>query len=30
VTLFYGAREVEAVLFDLDDVLVPFQTPAAW
>ncbi|HYB79838.1 MAG TPA: HAD family hydrolase [Thermoplasmata archaeon] len=30
MTLFYGAREVEAVLFDLDDVLVPFQTPAAW
>ena len=30
MTLTYGAREVEAVLFDLDDVLVPFQTPAAW
>ena len=30
VTLSYGSREVEAVLFDLDDVLVPFQTPAAW
>jgi FMN phosphatase YigB (HAD superfamily) len=30
VTLSYGPHEVEAVLFDLDDVLVPFQTPAAW
>jgi len=30
VTLSYGSREVEAVVFDLDDVLVPFQTPAAW
>jgi len=30
VTLSYGSREVDAVLFDLDDVLVPFQTPAAW
>ena len=28
--LHYGPQEVEAVLFDLDDVLVPFQTPAAW
>ena len=30
MTLSYGSREVEAVLFDLDDVLVPFQTPSAW
>ena len=30
MTLSYGPHEVEAVLFDLDDVLVPFQTPAAW
>jgi FMN phosphatase YigB (HAD superfamily) len=30
VTLSYGSRELDAVLFDLDDVLVPFQTPAAW
>lgn len=30
MTLRYGSREVEAVLFDLDDVLVPFQTPSAW
>jgi len=30
VTLSYGTRGVDAVLFDLDDVLVPFQTPAAW
>ena len=30
MTLAYGARTVEAVLFDLDDVLVPFHTPAAW
>ena len=30
MTLSYGSREVDAVLFDLDDVLVPFQTPAAW
>jgi HAD superfamily hydrolase (TIGR01549 family) len=30
VTLAYGTRTVEAVLFDLDDVLVPFHTPAAW
>jgi HAD superfamily hydrolase (TIGR01549 family) len=30
VTLAYGARTVDAVLFDLDDVLVPFHTPAAW
>jgi HAD superfamily hydrolase (TIGR01549 family) len=26
----YGARSVDAVLFDLDDVLVPFETPGAW
>jgi len=30
VPLPYGSASVEAVLFDLDDVLVPFQTPAAW
>jgi FMN phosphatase YigB (HAD superfamily) len=30
VTLSYGPEEVDAVLFDLDDVLVPFQTPSAW
>lgn len=30
MTLSYGPHEVDAVLFDLDDVLVPFQTPAAW
>jgi FMN phosphatase YigB (HAD superfamily) len=30
VTLSYGPHEVDAVLFDLDDVLVPFQTPNAW
>jgi FMN phosphatase YigB (HAD superfamily) len=30
VPLSYGSGTVEAVLFDLDDVLVPFQTPAAW
>ncbi len=30
MTLTYGPAPVEAVLFDLDDVLVPFQTPAAW
>ena len=30
MTLSYGTQEVDAVLFDLDDVLVPFQTPAAW
>jgi len=30
VTLSYGQDQVDAVLFDLDDVLVPFQTPAAW
>lgn len=30
MTLPYGSAEIDAVLFDLDDVLVPFQTPAAW
>ena len=30
MTLPYGTAEVDAVVFDLDDVLVPFQTPAAW
>jgi len=30
VTLGSGDRIVEAVLFDLDDVLVPFHTLAAW
>jgi HAD superfamily hydrolase (TIGR01549 family) len=30
VTLPFGSRTIEAVLFDLDDVLVPFNTPAAW
>ena len=30
MTLRYGAGEVDAVLFDLDDVLVPFHTPAMW
>ena len=30
MTLTYGPRQVDAVLFDLDDVLVPFQTPSAW
>ena len=30
MTLTYGSLPVEAVIFDLDDVLVPFQTPAAW
>jgi HAD superfamily hydrolase (TIGR01549 family) len=30
VSLPFGPREIDAVLFDLDDVLVPFQTPAAW
>ncbi|HXY47262.1 MAG TPA: HAD family hydrolase [Thermoplasmata archaeon] len=30
VTLPYGTGEVDAVIFDLDDVLIPFQTPAAW
>jgi FMN phosphatase YigB (HAD superfamily) len=30
VTLSYGPHEVDAVLFDLDDVLIPFHTPTAW
>jgi HAD superfamily hydrolase (TIGR01549 family) len=30
VTLRFGPREVEAVLFDLDDVLVPFHTTTVW
>ena len=30
MSLSYGSAEVDAVLFDVDDVLVPFQTPAAW
>ena len=30
MTISYGPHEVDAVLFDLDDVLIPFQTPAAW
>jgi HAD superfamily hydrolase (TIGR01549 family) len=30
VPLSFGERPVEAVLFDLDDVLVPFQTVHAW
>jgi FMN phosphatase YigB (HAD superfamily) len=30
VSLPYGPGAVDALLFDLDDVLVPFQTPAAW
>lgn len=30
MTLHYGPHEVEAILFDLDDVLVPMQTPTAW
>ena len=30
MTLPTGSGEVEAVLFDLDDVLVPFHTPGAW
>jgi FMN phosphatase YigB (HAD superfamily) len=30
VTLPYGTGEVDAILFDLDDVLVPFETPASW
>ncbi len=30
MTLPYGTDTIEAVLFDLDDVLVPFHTPAAW
>jgi FMN phosphatase YigB (HAD superfamily) len=30
VSLPYGPGTVDAVLFDLDDVLVPFESPAAW
>ncbi len=30
MALRYGAGELDAVLFDLDDVLVPFHTPALW
>lgn len=30
MTLSFGDRPVEAVVFDLDDVLVPFQTVHAW
>ncbi len=30
MSLPYGSAAVDAILFDLDDVLVPFQTPAAW
>lgn len=30
MSLPYGSATVEAVLFDLDDVLVPFESPAAW
>ena len=30
MSLPYGSAAVEAVVFDLDDVLVPFQTVAAW
>ncbi len=30
MTLPFGSREIDAILFDLDDVLVPFETPAAW
>jgi HAD superfamily hydrolase (TIGR01549 family) len=30
VSLPYGSAAVDAILFDLDDVLVPFLTPAAW
>ncbi|HYA54048.1 MAG TPA: HAD family hydrolase [Thermoplasmata archaeon] len=30
MTLTYGSRPIDAVLFDLDDVLVPLQTPASW
>jgi putative hydrolase of the HAD superfamily len=30
VSLPFGRETLEGVLFDLDDVLVPFQTPAAW
>jgi FMN phosphatase YigB (HAD superfamily) len=30
VTLSYGPQPLDALLFDLDDVLVPFHTPASW
>jgi FMN phosphatase YigB (HAD superfamily) len=30
VTLPYGDSEIDAVLFDLDDVLVPFRSLTAW
>lgn len=30
MSLPYGSSTVDAVLFDLDDVLVPFESPAAW
>jgi HAD superfamily hydrolase (TIGR01549 family) len=30
VPISSGAAEIDAVLFDLDDVLVPFHTQAAW
>lgn len=30
MALSFGVRPLEAVLFDLDDVLVPFQTVHAW
>jgi FMN phosphatase YigB (HAD superfamily) len=30
VTLPYGSETLDAVLFDLDDVLVPFDTPQSW
>jgi len=30
VPLRYGSAEIEAVLLDLDDVVLPFETPAAW
>jgi HAD superfamily hydrolase (TIGR01549 family) len=30
VSLPYGSTAVDAIVFDLDDVLVPFMTPAAW
>ncbi len=30
MALYFGDRPVEAVVFDLDDVLVPFQTVRAW
>ncbi|MGA8542922.1 MAG: HAD family hydrolase [Thermoplasmata archaeon] len=30
MALPYGSQAIDAILFDLDDVLVPFQTPGAW